>query len=97
MMCVVGSFVLGYSAAGGVLQLALTTMSELFPKNKGTITGIVYTASSLASSVLPALIGVIASSNVSNIMLLNIVITAIGVVLALIVNIRYNMTMSSRS
>ena len=97
MMCVVGSFVIGYSAAGGVLQLALTTMSELFPKNKGTITGIVYTASSLASSVLPALIGVIASSNVSNIMLLNIVITAIGVVLALIVNIRYNMTMSSRS
>lgn len=97
MMCVIGSFVIGYSAAGGVLQLALTTMSELFPKNKGTITGIVYTASSLASSVLPALIGVIASSNVSNIMLLNIVITAIGVVLALIVNIRYNMTMSSRS
>ncbi|WP_235069825.1 MFS transporter [Turicibacter sp. TJ11] len=97
MMCVVGSFVIGYSAAGGVLQLALTTMSELFPKNKGTITGIVYTASSLASSILPALIGVIASSNVSNIMLLNIVITAIGVILALIVNIRYNMTMSSRS
>lgn len=97
IMCVVGAFVIGYSAAGGVLQLALTTMSELFPKNKGTITGIVYTASSIASSVLPALIGIISNSNVSNIMLLNIVITAIGVVLALVVNIRYNMTFSSRA
>ena len=97
IMCVVGAFVIGYSAAGGVLQLALTTMSELFPKNKGTITGIVYTASSIASSVLPALIGIISNSNVSNIMLLNIVITAIGVVLALVVNVRYNMTFSSRA
>lgn len=97
IMCIVGAFVIGYSAAGGVLQLALTTMSELFPKNKGTITGIVYTASSIASSVLPALIGIISNSNVSNIMLLNIVITAIGVVLALVVNIRYNMTFSSRA
>lgn len=97
IMCVVGAFVIGYSAAGGVLQLALTTMSELFPKNKGTITGIVYTASSIASSVLPALIGIISNSNVSNIMLLNIVITAIGVVLALVVNIRYNMIFSSRA
>lgn len=97
IMCVVGAFVIGYSAAGGVLQLALTTMSELFPKNKGTITGIVYTASSIASSILPALIGIISNSNVSNIMLLNIVITAIGVVLALVVNVRYNMTFSSRA
>lgn len=97
IMCVVGAFVIGYSAAGGVLQLDLTTMSELFPKNKGTITGIVYTASSIASSILPALIGIISNSNVSNIMLLNIVITAIGVVLALVVNVRYNMTFSSRA
>ncbi len=90
IMCVASAFVIGYSAAGGVLQLALTTMSELFPSNKGTITGVVYTASSLASSILPALIGIISNSNVANIILLNIVITAIGVVLALVVNIRYN-------
>ena len=90
IMCVASAFVIGYSAAGGVLQLALTTMSELFPANKGTITGVVYTASSLASSILPALIGIISNSNVANIVLLNIVITAIGVVLALVVNIRYN-------
>lgn len=90
MMCIISAFVIGFSAAGGVLQLALTTMSELFPANKGTITGVVYTASSLASSILPALIGIISNSNVSNIILLNVIITGIGVILALIVNIRYN-------
>lgn len=93
ILCVISAFVIGFSAAGGVLQLALTTMSELFPANKGTITGVVYTASSLASSILPALIGIISNSNVSNIILLNIVVTGGGVVLALVVNFRYNQLM----
>lgn len=97
ILCMISAFVIGFSAAGGVLQLALTTMSELFPANKGTITGVVYTASSLASSILPAVIGIISNSNVSNIILLNIVVTGIGVVLALIVNIRYNAVVRSSS
>ena len=97
ILCVISAFVIGFSAAGGVLQLALTTMSELFPANKGTITGVVYTASSLASSILPALIGIISNSNVSNIILLNIIVTGIGVALALVVNFRYNAIVRSSS
>ena len=88
--CVVAAFVIGFSAAGGVLQLALTSMSELFPTSKGKITGIVFTASSLASTIVPSITGILADINLSHVILFDMVITALGVVLALIVNIRYN-------
>lgn len=88
--CVVAAFVIGFSAAGGVLQLALTSMSELFPTSKGKITGIVFTASSLSSTVVPSITGILADINLSHVILFDIGITALGVVLALIVNIRYN-------
>ena len=88
--CVVAAFVIGFSAAGGVLQLALTSMSELFPTSKGKITGIVFTASSLSSTVVPSITGILADINLSHVILFDIAITALGVILALIVNIRYN-------
>ena len=88
--CIVAAFVIGFSAAGGVLQLALTSMSELFPSSKGKITGIVFTASSLASTIVPGITGILADINLSHVILFDIGITALGVVLALIVNIRYN-------
>ena len=88
--CIVAAFVIGFSAAGGVLQLALTSMSELFPSSKGKITGIVFTASSLASTIVPGITGILADMNLSHVILFDIGVTALGVVLALIVNIRYN-------
>ncbi|WP_133013795.1 MFS transporter [Clostridium cuniculi] len=88
--CIVAAFVIGFSAAGGVLQLALTSMSELFPSSKGKITGIVFTASSLASTIVPSITGILADINLSHVILFDMGITALGVVLALIVNIRYN-------
>ncbi|WP_195516836.1 MFS transporter [Paraclostridium bifermentans] len=88
--CIVAAFVIGFSAAGGVLQLALTSMSELFPSSKGKITGIVFTASSLASTIVPSITGILADINLSHVILFDMAITALGVVLALIVNIRYN-------
>ena len=88
--CIVAAFVIGFSAAGGVLQLALTSMSELFPSSKGKITGIVFTASSLASTIVPSITGILADINLSHVILFDIGVTALGVVLALIVNIRYN-------
>ena len=90
LTCIVAAFVIGFSAAGGVLQLALTSMSELFPSSKGKITGIVFTASSIASTVVPSITGILADINLSHVILFDIGVTALGVVLALIVNIRYN-------
>ena len=88
--CIISAFVIGFSAAGGVLQLALTSMSELFPTSKGKITGIVFTSSSLASTIVPSITGILADINLSHVILFDIGVTALGVVLALIVNIRYN-------
>lgn len=35
MICFVGAFVIGYAAAGGVLQMATATVNDLFPNIKG--------------------------------------------------------------
>lgn len=88
--CLIAAFVIGFSGAGGVLQLALTSMSELFPSSKGKITGIVFTASSLSSTIVPSITGILADINLSHVILFDMGVTTIGVVLALIVNIRYN-------
>ena len=96
VVCVISAFVIGFAAAGGVLQLALTAMSDIFPANKGKITGMVYLASSIAGFTVPAITGAI-SSNVANVILFNIVVTGLGVILALIVNIRYNTLLKARA
>lgn len=90
VICQIGSFVIGYSAAGGVLQLATATVNDLFPKIKGTITSIIMIASSLSNyTILSAAGKVSASSGPQAVITMNIIITVIGVILALFVNIRY--------
>ena len=90
-ICMIGSFVIGYSAAGGVFQLATATVNDLFPKIKGTITSIIMIASSLSNYTILTAAGKIgATSGPEAVMMMNIVITAIGVLLALLVNMRFS-------
>ncbi|MGK0551844.1 MFS transporter [Enterococcus faecalis] len=88
----IGSVLVGFFAAGGVMQLGLTVMGEMFPAGKGTITGIFYTFGSIASFVIPVVSGKIASSNPHGIMLFDTIIAGIGFVLAIIIFIRYRQT-----
>ncbi|GKU83262.1 MFS transporter [Niallia sp. NCCP-28] len=88
-ICIIAGIIIGFAAAGGVLQLALTTMSELFPASKGKITGIVYTASSLATFSIPVITGVMSKTSISSIIFFDAMITLFGVLLAVVVNIRY--------
>jgi MFS family permease len=88
-VCTITSFIIGFTAAGGVLQLALTVMAEFFPDRKGKITGAVYTMCSVATFVDPVVTGMLAKNNISAVVLFDVVVTAIGVVLAIIVGIRY--------
>lgn len=89
----VGGFVIGYAAAGGVLQLAVATINDLFPTIKGTITSIIMIASSLANySVLSVAGGITKAYGTQAplyILMLNIGITTVGVILALYVNMSY--------
>ncbi|MBL1229121.1 MFS transporter [Enterococcus sp. BWB1-3] len=85
----IGAVSVGFFAAGGVMQLGLTVMGEMFPAGKGTITGIFYTFGSIASFVIPVVSGKIASSNPRGIMLFDTIIAGIGFILAVVIFIRY--------
>ena len=95
-ICMIGAFVIGYSAAGGVLQLATATVNDLFPDIKGTITSIIMIASSLSNYTILSLAGKIgAEKGAGAVVILNIVITAIGVGLAVFVNAGYRKMIES--
>ena len=85
-ICYVGAFVIGYAAAGGVLQMATAVVNDLFPRIKGTITSLVMIASSLCNYTI---LSAAAKMSAMNVLVMNIVITVIGVLLAIFVNVRY--------
>ena len=67
-------------------QIATSVCNMLFPKIKGTVTALVMIASSLCNyTILTAA----SKMQPSQVMVMNIVLTAIGVVLGLYVNLRY--------
>lgn len=86
MICFVGAFVIGYAAAGGVLQMAAATVNDLFPNIKGIITSLVMIASSLCNYTI---LSAAAKMSSMQVIMMNIVITVIGVLLAVFVNVRY--------
>lgn len=86
MICFVGVFVIGYAAAGGVLQMATATVNDLSPNIKGIITSLVMTASSLCNYTI---LSAAAKMSSMQVIMMNIVITVIGVLLAVFVNVRY--------
>jgi len=90
----IGGFVLGYAAAGGVLQLAVATANEMFPTNKGKITSIVMIASSIANYVILNIAGMITKAGgvegPKYVLLFNVGITVVGVLLALYVNKQFS-------
>lgn len=85
----IGSFVIGYAAAGGVLQLATSTTIGFFPDAKGLATSLVMIASSVANYAVLSLAAYITkvtgASAPRTIILMNVIITLVGVGLALIV------------
>lgn len=90
-MTLAGGFIIGFSAAGGVLQLTVSTMADLFPVSKGKITSMIMLSSSVATFTVTALTGYITHLfGIEYTLIFAGVITAIGVLLSLAVNFRYN-------
>ena len=85
-LMIAGAFIIGWAGAGGLLQIATSVCNMLFPKIKGTVTALVMIASSLCNYTILTAASKMAPSQV---MLMNIVLTAVGVVLGLFVNLRY--------
>ncbi len=88
-ICLVGGFVIGFAGAGGVLQLAVSTTATFFPESKGTATSLVMIASSVANYTIISFAGYLTKVGGSAaprwILLLNMGVTAVGIVLALMV------------
>lgn len=91
------SFIVGFSAAGGVMQLGLVMMTEMFPKGKGTMTGIFYTTGSIASFTIPVITGYMADSGINSIMGLDAAIALAGFIIACIIYVRYNSVMKEKA
>lgn len=86
---IISSFTIGFSISG-VLQLALTVMSEFFGERKGQITGFIYTSTSIAYTIIPLITGfILKNGNVSGIFLFAIFINFIGICLAVLVKYRF--------
>lgn len=91
-MMIFGAFAIGWAGAGGLLQIATSVCNMIFPKIKGTVTALVMIASSLCNyTILTAA----ASMTPSGVMIMNIVLTAVGVLLGLFVNMRYSKMMEA--
>lgn len=91
------SLVVGFSAAGGVMQLGLVMMTEMFPKGKGTMTGIFYTTGSIASFTIPVVTGYMADSGLNSIIGLDAIIALAGFIVACIIYVRYNSVMKEKT
>ncbi|MFT8321872.1 MAG: MFS transporter [Bacillus sp. (in: firmicutes)] len=90
ILAIICAFMIGFSISG-VLQLALTVMSEFFSGRKGEITGFVYTATSIAYTVIPFLTGLIQrNANMKSVFIFAIIINLVGIGLAVFVLFRYD-------
>ncbi|MCF0246487.1 MAG: MFS transporter, partial [Ileibacterium sp.] len=78
MTLTVGSFAIGWAGAGGLLQIVTSVCNMIFPKIKGTVTALVMIASSLCNYTL---LTAAASLTPSGVMVMNIVVTGVGVLL----------------
>lgn len=85
-LMIAGAFIIGWAGAGGLPQIATSVCNMLFPKIKGTVTALVMIASSLCNYTILTAASKMAPSQV---MLMNIVLTAVGVALGLFVSLRY--------
>ncbi|PWW09141.1 MFS transporter [Mangrovibacter plantisponsor] len=88
MMVAGFAFVIGFSAAGGVMQLALTIMAMKFPQAKGKATGIFYSAGSLATFTIPLITAELSHTSIASIMWFDTGLAAAGFALALIIGVR---------
>lgn len=82
------AFVIGFSAAGGVLQLGATIMAMSFPNAKGKATGIFYTAGSIASFTIPLITAKLSKISIASIIWFDFIIAIIGFMIALYIGYR---------
>ena len=89
LVCNAGAFVIGFSAAGGILQLGVSVMSEFFPKSKAKVTSIYMMMGGLANFVIPLITGYLSNIGLQYIIVLDFTFALLALITAIIVFIRY--------
>ncbi|MDF7637343.1 MFS transporter [Leuconostocaceae bacterium ESL0958] len=79
------AFCFGAAAAGGLMQMALTTLLSLFQQHKGLLTGLFFSFGSLASFSVPLITGWLVKEGQQNMLAFDVLIAALGLVIACIV------------
>ncbi len=93
----VASFFVGFSTAG-IFQLAIATITEIFWKKKGTVTGLLATAGGLAAVVMPLVTGFMSKTgNISHIFIFDAFLSLIGLTCALYVFHRYRILVNDQA
>lgn len=88
-MFLAGSIGIGVFAAGGIWQLGLATLLELFPQGKGRITSYYSISTSVSVMIIPYITGILEKQSVGLIFILNIGLTAVGLIAAIVIRYRY--------
>lgn len=89
LMCKVGAFIVGFAAAGGVLQLGISVLSDFFPTSKAMMTSAYMLFGSLANFTVPLITGALARINMKYIMLFNAGVAGVCVVIGIVLFYRY--------
>ncbi|EAT3492176.1 MFS transporter [Salmonella enterica] len=89
LICNAGAFVIGFSAAGGILQLGVSVMSEFFPKSKAKVTSIYMMMGGVANFLIPLITGYLSTIGLQYIILLDFAFALLTFITAIIVFIRY--------
>lgn len=91
LVCNTGAFVIGFSAAGGILQPGISVMSEFFPKSKAKVTSIYMMMGGLANFVIPLITGYLSNIGLQYIIVLDFTFALLALVLIMDVTAKYEL------
>lgn len=92
-MFLMASAGVGVFAAGGIWQIGLAILLDLFPQRKGKTTSYYSLATSASVMITPYITGLLGATHTANIFWYNIVLTGMAVLAAFVVNYRYKKIM----
>lgn len=92
----VGAFVVGFFAAGGIMQIGNAMLSQFFPKGKGKNTSIYNIFMASAAYAVPVATKYLMEIDFTKILLLNVAVSTICFVITLVLMIRYRKVFGSK-
>lgn len=82
----IAGFIIGWTGAGGVLQLVTSTATTMFPQARGVMTSAVMISSAVGCFIIQQIAAPWVSTQPRIVLAINVVVTLIGVVMAVIVD-----------